>query len=148
MEKMLDNYDEAAYAFLSDDLTLARRWGLACFYKGEEGMTKADLVDQVAAAVQLPKPQTEAVITRFLEAIMAALQAEQRVDLRGFGSFRLRQRQARTGRNPRTGDTVQIPAKQVPTFTPGKAFQELVHPATAQAHGATNGVSRKQTTLW
>src|SRR5262249_55976973 len=72
----------------------------------ERGMTKADLVDQVATAVQLPKHQTEEVITRFLEAIMAALQTEQRVDLRGFGSFRLRQRQARTGRNPRTGDTI------------------------------------------
>jgi integration host factor subunit beta len=111
-------------------------------------MTKANLVDQVAAAVQLPKHQTEEVITRFLDAIMAAVQTEQRVDLRGFGSFRLRQRQARTGRNPRTGDPVPIPAKQVPAFTPGKAFQALVHPATARAHGATNGASRTQTTLW
>jgi len=111
-------------------------------------MTKADLVDQVATAVQMPKHQTEAVITQFLDAIMAALQAEQRVDLRGFGSFRLRQRQARTGRNPRTGDTIPIPAKQVPTFTPGKAFQELVQPDAAHAHGATNGVPRTQTTLW
>ena len=59
-----------------------------------------------------------------------------------------RQRQARTGRNPRTGDTLQIPARQVPTFTPGKAFQELVHPATARVHGATNGAARRQTTLW
>jgi integration host factor subunit beta len=111
-------------------------------------MTKADIIDQVAAAVQLPKRQTEEVITQFLEAIMAAVQTEQRVDLRGFGSFRLRQRQARTGRNPRTGDLIPIPAKQVPTFTPGKAFQELVQPATARAHSATNGASRQQTTLW
>ena len=111
-------------------------------------MTKADLVDQVAAAVQLPKHQTEEVITQFLEAIMTAVQTEQRVDLQGFGSFRLRQRRARTGRNPRTGDPVPIPAKQVPTFTPGKAFQELVHPATARAHGTTNGAARGQTTLW
>jgi nucleoid DNA-binding protein len=111
-------------------------------------MTKADLVDQVAAAVQLPKHQTEAVITQFLEAIMAALQTEQRVDLRGFGRFQLRQRQARTGRNPRTGDTLQIPAKQVPTFTAGKAFQERVQPDAARAHGATNGAARRQTTLW
>jgi integration host factor subunit beta len=111
-------------------------------------MTKAELVDQVAAAAQLPKHQTEEVITQFLDAIMAAVQTEQRVDLRGFGSFRLRQRQARTGRNPRTGDPIPIPAKHVPTFTPGKAFQVLVHPVTAQAHGATNGASRKQTTLW
>ena len=105
-------------------------------------MTKADLVDQVAAAVQMPKHQTEEVITRFLEAIIAAVQTEQRLDLRGFGSFRLRQRQARTGRNPRTGDPVPIPAKQVLSFTAGKTFQELVQPDTAQAHGATNGASR------
>src|ERR687886_1087005 len=104
----------------------------------ERSMTKAELVDQVAAAVQLPKHQTEEVITQFLEAIMAAVQTEQRVDLRGFGSFRLRQRQARTGRNPRTGDTVQIPAKQVPTFTAGKAFQEHVQLDAARAHSATN----------
>ena len=111
-------------------------------------MTKAELVDQVAAAVQMPKHQTDAVITQFLEAIMAALQTGQRVDVRGFGSFRLRQRQARTGRNPRTGDPVPIPAKQVPTFTAGKSFQELVHPDTARAYEAHNGASRKQTTLW
>jgi len=111
-------------------------------------MTKAELVEHVAAAVQLPKHQTEAVITQFLEAIMAALQTEQRVDVRGFGSFRLRQRQARTGRNPRTGDTIPIPAKQVPTFTSGKAFHEQVQPDAARAHGATNGAARRQTTLW
>jgi len=148
IEKKLDNYYEAAYAFLLDISTPARHGLLAYVSKGEGSMTKADLVDQVATAVQLPKHQTEAVITQFLEAIMAALQTEQRVDLRGFGSFRLRQRQARTGRNPRTGDPVSIPAKQVPTFTPGKAFQALVHPDTAQTHGATNGASRRQTTLW
>ena len=91
-------------------------------------MTKAELVEQVAAAVQMPKHQTEAVITQCLEAIMAALQTGQRVDVRGFGSFQLRHRQARTGRNPRTGDTVQIPAKQVPAFTAGKAFHERVQP--------------------
>ncbi len=110
-------------------------------------MTKAELVDQVAAAVQMPKHQTDAVITQFLEAIMAALQTGQRVDVRGFGSFRLRHRQARTGRNPRTGDTVQIPAKQLPTFTAGKAFQEQVQPDAARAHDTNNGAARRQTTL-
>jgi nucleoid DNA-binding protein len=87
-------------------------------------MTKAELVDQVAETVQLPKNKTEAVITRFLQGIMDALQAGDKVELRGFGSFRLRHRQAREGRNPRTGDTVPIPAKAVPSFTAGKAFQE------------------------
>jgi nucleoid DNA-binding protein len=94
-------------------------------------MTKADLVDQVAATVHLSKAQTEAVLTQCLQAIMEALQAGESVELRGFGRFQLRHRQARAGRNPRTGETVQIPAKAVPTFTAGRAFQEQVQPRTA-----------------
>jgi integration host factor subunit beta len=82
------------------------------------GMTKAELVDHVAATMQLPKNKTEAVITQFLQRIMDALQAGDNVELRGFGSFRLRHRQARKGRNPRTGNPVQIPAKAIPSFTP------------------------------
>ena len=89
-------------------------------------MTKAELVDHVAATVQLPKHQIETVITQFLQAIMDALHAGEHVELRGFGSFRLRHRQARAGRNLHTGDTIQIPAKTVPSFSAGKAFQELV----------------------
>jgi integration host factor subunit beta len=79
-------------------------------------MTKAELVDQVAATVQLPKNTTDAVITHFLQGIMEALHAGGHVELRGFGSFRLRHRQARAGRNPRTGNPVQIPAKALPSF--------------------------------
>jgi nucleoid DNA-binding protein len=94
-------------------------------------MTKADLVDPVAATVHLSKAQTEAVLMQCLQAIMAALQAGESVELRGFGRFQLRHRQARAGRNPRTGETVQIPAKAVPTFTAGRAFQEQVQPRTA-----------------
>ena len=99
-------------------------------------MTKAELVDQVAATVQLPKHQTEAVITQFLQTIMEALHTGASVELRGFGSFRLRHRQPRAGRNPRTGDTVQIPAKAVPTFTAGKAFQEQMQPRAAAGGAA------------
>jgi len=87
-------------------------------------MTKAELVDQVAETVQVPKNKTDAVITHFLQGIMEALHAGDNVELRGFGSFRLRHRQARAGRNPRTGHTIQIPAKAIPSFTAGKAFQE------------------------
>jgi nucleoid DNA-binding protein len=111
-------------------------------------MTKAELVDQVAATVQLPKHQTEAVITRFLQAIMEALHTGESVELRGFGSFRTRHRQPRAGRNPRTGDTVQIPAKTIPAFTAGKAFQALVQTG-AETSGNTDDVAtRKQTTYW
>jgi integration host factor subunit beta len=99
-------------------------------------MTKAELVDHVAAAVQLPKSQTDAVLTKCLQAIMDTLQAGEAVDLRGFGRFQLRHRQPRAGRNPRTGETVQIPAKAVPIFTAGKAFQGRVQSSAAPAGGA------------
>jgi len=111
-------------------------------------MTKAELVDQVAATVQLPKHQTETVITQFLQTIMEALQTGESVELRGFGSFRLRHRQPRAGRNPRTGDTVQIPAKTIPAFTAGKAFQTLVQTGTETSGDADDGAARKQTTYW
>jgi len=101
----------------------------------EMRMTKAELVDHVAATVQLPKSQTDAVLTQCLQAIMDALQAGESVELRGFGRFHLRHRQPRAGRNPRTGETIPIPAKAVPTFTAGKAFQERVHPSPAAAGG-------------
>ena len=108
-------------------------------------MTKAELVDQVAATVQLPKHQTEAVITRFLQAIMEALHAGESVELRGFGRFRSRHRQPRAGRNPRTGDTVQIPAKTIPAFTAGKAFQEMVQTDTVPSSNADDVAARKHT---
>jgi nucleoid DNA-binding protein len=104
-------------------------------------MTKAELVDHVAATVQLPKHQIETVLTQCLQGIMDALQAGDKVELRGFGSFRLRHRQAREGRNPRTGDTVPIPAKAVPAFTAGKAFQETVQTRPAPSD-SVNGVPR------
>jgi DNA-binding protein HU-beta len=99
-------------------------------------MTKAELVDQVATTVDLSKAQTEAVLTQCLQAIMDALQAGESVELRGFGRFQLRHRAARAGRNPRTGETLPIPAKTVPTFTAGKAFQERVQPSAAATGGA------------
>jgi nucleoid DNA-binding protein len=108
-------------------------------------MTKADLVDQVAATVQLPKPKAEAVITGFLQGIMDALHAGDTVELRGFGSFRLRHRQARTGRNPRTGNPLQIPAKAIPSFTAGKAFHETVQTRPASSDGANGVVAHRHT---
>ena len=111
-------------------------------------MTKAELVDTLAATLQLPKYQTDTVVTLFLQCIMDALRAGDKVELRGFGSFRLRHRRPRTGRNPKTGATVQIPAKQVPWFTVGKALRLLVDPPpavpdpphTRSAHGTRRRV--------
>src|SRR5438046_5862468 len=115
---------------------MARRCAMT-LVTGDRCMTKAELVDHVAATVQLPKSQTDAVLTQFMQAIIDALQAGESVELRGFGRFHLRHRQPRAGRNPRTGETIPIPAKAVPTFTAGKAFQERVHPSPAPAGGAT-----------
>jgi integration host factor subunit beta len=89
-------------------------------------MTKTELVDYIAERVQLPKYQTEAVVTSVLQGIMDALRTGDTVALRGFGSFRLRRRPPRVGRNLKTGDRVQIPAMQVPRFTAGKTLRALV----------------------
>ena len=108
-------------------------------------MTKAALVDHVAATVQLPKNQTAAVITGFLQGIVDALQGGDKVELRGFGSFRLRHRQARAGRNPRTGSTIPIPAKAIPSLTAGTACQETVPTAEDPSGGAEDVSGQKHT---
>ena len=110
-------------------------------------MTKAELVDKVAATMQLPKHQTDTVVTLFWQCIIDALRAEDNVELRRFGSFRLRHRPPRTGRNPKTGDTVQVPAKRVPWFTAGKALRTRVDfPQTVPDHDrarSTPGARRR-----
>ncbi len=90
-------------------------------------MNKAELVDKVATTIQLPQYQADAAVTLFLQCIIDALRAGEHVELRGFGSFRLRHRQPRVGRNPRTGDPVQIPARKVPWFKAGKDLRARVN---------------------
>jgi integration host factor subunit beta len=96
---------------------------------GKKGvrMTKAELVDKVATTVQLSKHQTATIVELFLQCITDTLEAGEKVELRRFGSFRLRQRQPRVGRNPKTGAPVPIPAKRVPGFRAGKILQALVN---------------------
>ncbi len=89
-------------------------------------MTKAELVARVAAQLQLPQKQTDGLLTVFLTSIIEALRRGEHVELRGFGSFRLRDRLPHTGRNPKTGDLVSIPAKRVPLFKAGKDLRERV----------------------
>src|SRR4029453_19500923 len=99
-------------------------------------MTKAELVETGAVSLQLTKRQTDTIVALFLQAITQALQAGDNVELRGFGSFRLRARQARVGRNPKTGAVVQIPVTKVPFFTAGKALRALVDsPPASRSRG-------------
>ena len=87
-------------------------------------MTKAEFVARVAAQVQLPKKQTDVLLAVFLTSIIEALRRGEHVELRGFGSFRFRDRLPREGRNPQTGERVLIAAKRVPFFKAGKDLRE------------------------
>ena len=89
-------------------------------------MTKAELVDNVAEKVDLTKKQTEVIVNILFNSITEALSQGDKVELRGFGSFRIRSRNPREGRNPKTGDAVHIPAKRVPFFKAGKELREMV----------------------
>jgi integration host factor subunit beta len=87
-------------------------------------MTKADLVEMVAESSDLPRKQADEVVQVILESITAALSRGEKVELRGFGSFRIRRRGERDGRNPKTGDKVHVPPKKIPYFKPGKHLRE------------------------
>jgi len=87
-------------------------------------MTKADLVEMVAERSELPRKQADEVVRVILESIIGALSRGEKVELRGFGSFRIRRRGERNGRNPKTGDRVHVPPKKIPYFKPGKHLRE------------------------
>ena len=90
-------------------------------------MTKAELVDEVARAVELTKKQAETIVNLVFDSIVESLRAGQKIELRGFGSFRLRNRKSRTGRNPKTGEKVEVPSKKIPYFKPGKELKEIIN---------------------
>jgi integration host factor subunit beta len=92
-------------------------------------MTKAELVEEVSEKTGLPKKQAEIVVNTVFESIVDTLKTGEKIELRGFGSFRIRQRDSRTGRNPKTGDKVDVPAKRIPYFKPGKELRELLNQA-------------------
>ncbi|MYA97621.1 MAG: integration host factor subunit beta [Nitrospinae bacterium] len=89
-------------------------------------MTKAELVEQIAEKINLTKKDTERVVNIVFGSIMSALSQGDKVELRGFGSFRVRSRNSRDGRNPRTGEAVAIPPKNVPFFKAGKELRQMV----------------------
>jgi DNA-binding protein HU-beta len=89
-------------------------------------MNKGELVDEIARKADVTKKQADAVLSAALEAIMEAVANGEKVTLVGFGSFESRERKAREGRNPKTGDTMHIPETTVPAFSAGKSFKELV----------------------
>lgn len=107
---------------LADDESIEAKAGV---------MTKAELVDEVARVVQLTKKQAETIVNIVFDSIVESLRSGQKIELRGFGSFRLRSRKSRTGRNPKTGEKVEVPSKKIPYFKPGKELKELINKALA-----------------
>ena len=90
-------------------------------------MTKADLIDEVSRAVEMTRKDSELIVETIFESIVGALRSSDKIEIRGFGSFRTRQRQARVGRNPKTGARVKVPPKKVPYFKPSKDLKDLIN---------------------
>lgn len=89
-------------------------------------MNKADLINCIAKEAGLSKKDATAAVETFFDAITVALKKEEKVSIMGFGSFEVKSRKERTGRNPQTGKTIKIKAKKVPKFNPGKALLETI----------------------
>ena len=108
---------------------------------GSGSMTKAALVDEVARVAELTKKHSEVIVETVFHSIIEALHRGEKIELRGFGSFRLRRREPRKGRNPKTGDRVEVPSKRVPYFKPGKELKELINRDSEQKQTSSPVVS-------
>ena len=90
-------------------------------------MTKADLVEEVVGVCDLSKRDAEVIVNTVFSSIIGALENNDKIELRGFGSFRVRKRRSRQGRNPKTGAQVEVPEKRIPYFKPGKELKDLIN---------------------
>src|SRR5262249_20554970 len=90
-------------------------------------MTKADLVEEVSKVTELTRKDSEVIVDTLFESVIKALKTGDKLEVRGFGSFRVRQRNARVGRNPKTGEKVEVPAKRVPYLKPSKELKDLIN---------------------
>jgi integration host factor subunit beta len=89
-------------------------------------MNKSDLIERIVEKTQQPRKRAEEVVNLIFDAMTAALAKDERIEIRGFGSFVSKHYRARTGRNPRTGETIPVPAKRLPFFKVGKELKERV----------------------
>ncbi len=99
-------------------------------------LTKADLIEEVLRITELPRKESETIVETIFDSIIGSLQKGQKIEIRGFGSFRTRERRGRVGRNPKTGAKVEVPAKKIPFFKPSKELKDFVNSAEAQASAA------------
>ena len=92
-------------------------------------MTRVELTEEVRCALGISRKESDTIVLTILDSIVRALESGDKVEIRGFGSFRTRQRKARIGRNPKTGVEVEVPPKRVPHFKPSKELKDLVDSA-------------------
>ena len=99
-------------------------------------MTKADLIEEVSRLAELTRKDSEVIVETIFDSVVRSLRVGDKIEIRGFGSFRTRQRKPRVGRNPKTGERVEVPAKKIPFFKPSKELKDLVnHSAISAAAG-------------
>lgn len=105
-------------------------------------MTKSELIERISQRVpRVPKRDVEAIVQTIFESMLDALRREQRIEIRGFGSFAVKTRQARDGRNPKTGQKVQVPRRRIPYFTVGKELRDRLNPPQPMPVPATASTS-------
>ncbi len=90
-------------------------------------MTKAELIEEVSRVVEMTRKDSEVIVEAIFDSIVRSLRTGDKIEIRGFGSFRTRQRQPRVGRNPKTGTRVEVPSKRIPYFKPSKELKDLVN---------------------
>ena len=94
-------------------------------------MTKAELIEEVSRVVEMTRKDSEVIVEAILDSVVKSLRGGDKIEIRGFGSFRTRSRQPRVGRNPKTGARVEVPAKRIPYFKPSKELKDLVNGSSA-----------------
>ena len=96
-------------------------------------MTKADLIEEVSRLAELTRKDSEVIVDTIFDSVVRSLRVGDKIEIRGFGSFRTRQRNPRVGRNPKTGDRVEVPAKKIPFFKPSKELKDLANNSATAA---------------
>jgi integration host factor subunit beta len=96
-------------------------------------MTKAELIEEVSKVVEMTRKDSEVIVETIFESIVNSLHSGDKIEIRGFGSFRTRQRQPRIGRNPKTGTRVEVPSKRIPYFKPSKELRDIVNKASSES---------------
>ena len=103
-------------------------------------MTKAELIEEVSRVVEMTRKDSEVIVETIFDSIVRSLHAGDKIEIRGFGSFRTRQRQPRVGRNPKTGTRVEVPSKRIPYFKPSKELRDLVNQSNNHAAETDGGL--------